>query len=141
MADDMNPVDTATQYFIALYAGETDTVRELAATDMAFQDPTAPDAYGVPILNELEPVLDLFSGFSGDSVNVDITNAYASNDQVVLTFELSGTLPGASLGMEVETISFESNGVTVLQVTDGQVVSHTDYVNYPRFEGSITPVQ
>ncbi|WP_424988737.1 hypothetical protein [Microbulbifer sp. S227A] len=47
----------------------------------------------------------------------------------------------AVMGMGEGNLSFASNGVTVLQVTDGLVVSHTDYINYPRFEQSITPVQ
>lgn len=140
-AEDMTSSEIAEQYYTALYAGDNDAVRELAAPDMAFQDPTAPEAYGVPVLNELEPVLELFSGFSGKGVTLEFTDSYASSDQVVLVVELSGTLPAASLGMEEGNFSFESNGVSVLTVSDGKVVSHTDYMNYPRFEGSIAPVE
>lgn len=141
MAEDMTSSDVAKKYYTALYAGENDTVRELAAPDIAFQDPTAPEAYGVPVLNELEPVLELFSGFSGKGVTLEFTDSYASNDQVVLVVELSGTLPAASLGMKEGNFSFESNGVSVLTVSDGKVVSHTDYMNYPRFEESLKPVE
>lgn len=56
MAAEMTQTEIARKYYLALYAGDKDTVRELAAPDMAFRDPTAPDAYGVPVLNELEPV-------------------------------------------------------------------------------------
>ena len=140
-AEDMTPTDIAQKYYQALYSGDNDTVRDMAAADMAFEDPSAPEAYGVPALNALEPVLDLFAGFAAGDIKVAFTDSYASSDQVVLVVDLSGTVPAAALGMEEGTFSFESNGVTVLQVTDGKVVGHTDYMNYPRFEASIAPVE
>ena len=53
MAEGMTPTDIAQKYYLALYSGENDTVREMAAADKAFQDPSAPEAYGVPVLNAL----------------------------------------------------------------------------------------
>lgn len=113
----------------------------MASPNIAFQDPSAPDAYGVPVLNRLEPGLNLFSGFSGGGVSVEFTDRYASNDHIVLVVELSGIAPAASLGIDGGDISFATNGVPLLQASDGQVLSHTDYMNYPRFEASIVPTK
>lgn len=138
-AENMSQDDIAKEYFTGLYAGDRDAVRALAAPDLAFQDPSAPAAYGVPVLVELEAVLDLFAGFAG--ALVEFTNVYASNDQVVVAVEISGTLPAAAFGLEGGDVSFASNRTTILQIKEGLVISHTDYMNYPRFEQSITPVE
>jgi ketosteroid isomerase-like protein len=141
-AQDMSQIEIATKYYQALYSGEHDTVREVAAPDMIFEDPSAPEEFGIPAqLNELEAFLEFMSSNTPDQAETTVVNSFVSNDRVVLMITSQGVLPAAAVGGDEGFVSFATQGVTVLHVIDGKVVRHTDYYDYPGLSASFSPVE
>jgi len=44
--------------------------------------------------------------------------------------KLKGVIPASIVGMGEGSVEFITKGFTVLQVSNGTVISHTDYINY-----------
>jgi hypothetical protein len=130
-AKDMNPVEVATQYYDSLYSGDYDMVKKIASADLIFKDPTAPEGYGIPNqIVSLDNFLKFFEANSQGPSKVSYFEKFASNEQVVLHVKLTGVVPASIVGMGEGKVEYITKGFTVLHVSHGLVISHTDYVDY-----------
>ncbi|WED24737.1 ester cyclase [Vibrio sp. JC009] len=130
-AKDMSQIDIATNYYDSLYKGDYSTVRQLASSDLIFKDPTAPEGYGVPNqIDSLNNFVEFFEANSQGPMQVSYAEKFASNDQVVLQVQLKGVVPANMVGMGEGSVEYISNGFTVIHMSNGKVMSHTDYIDY-----------
>lgn len=131
-AQSMSQIDIATKYYQALYSGEYETVRSLASPDMMFEDPTAPEEYGIPPrLERLEDFIKFSEANLKGEVQINFMDKYVSNDHVVLRVEIKGTYPADVVGMGEDGLAeVIGQGISVLHVVDGKVISHSDYMDY-----------
>ncbi|MDA5556576.1 nuclear transport factor 2 family protein [Shimia sp. MMG029] len=140
-AQERSQIDLASQYYLALYAGDHETVRSLAAPDMTFEDPSAPAEFGLPAkIDDLNTFLDFLRSSLPAGVEVEITNSFSSNDLVVLNVATQGIVPASYFGMGEGSVSYTVAGVSVLSFENGLVVRHTDYFDYPGLTESLRPV-
>ncbi|MBB3696555.1 ester cyclase [Flammeovirga yaeyamensis] len=125
-----NNEEIAKRYYQALYALDFKTVREIASPDILFEDPTAPPEYDVARKNGIDATLDVYQSSAALNAKLKITDSFVSNGQVVLYVEISGTTAAENLGLEGGKISYNFKGFSVIQVVDGSVIHHTDYLDY-----------
>ena len=138
----MLQIEIAKKYYQALYTGDFETVRLVASAEMKFADPSAPHEFGIPAqLHDLESFLTFMQANLPDNVEVNISESFASNNQVLLMVTSKGTISAETAGMgDKGSVEFLVKGVSVLQVVDGRVIQHTDYFDYPALAKSFKPV-
>ena len=131
-AQNMSQIDIATKYYNALYSGEYDTVRSVASPDMLFEDPTAPEEFGIPSrIESLDECLKFIEANTPGKIEIEFTDKYVSNDRVVLKVKMNGTAPAEIFDMGEEgNVAFTMKGVSILHVVDGRVIHHSDYMDY-----------
>ena len=140
-AQEISQIDLASRYYLALYAGDHETVRSLASSDMTFEDPSAPAEFGLPAkIDDLNTFLEFMKSSLPVGVEIEITNSFASNDLVVLNVATQGTVPASYFEMGEGSVSYSVAGVSVLSIENGLVVRHTDYFDYPGLTESLKPV-
>ncbi len=112
-----------------LKAFETYDVRTMStfwAEDVVYADPT----FGATFEGR-EHARDTLLGMLDpeQTFSIKITSRFTTNDVTVLTIQGSATIrrPDGSDGPRIKT---QTPGVVVLQVVNGKVVKHTDYVDY-----------
>ena len=141
--NEMSQIEIGKKYYQALYAGDHAQVKELAAIEMVFEDPTAPPEFGIPpSLNNLESFLAFMQESLQGEINIKYTDSYVSNDRVVLTIETKGVIPASIMGMgRTGMVEYQSHGVSVLHVVEGKVIRHTDYFDYSELASSFNKIE
>jgi ketosteroid isomerase-like protein len=121
----------AIAYYNAITSGDFDKVREVASTDLVFEDPTAPLGLIPAKIVGLESVIAFYKGaISKLEKEIQITHSFESNNYVVLHQEVMGTTDVSDFGQEGGTIEFRLPGIAVLHIVDGLVVHYIDYLDY-----------
>ena len=121
-------------YFKALYMGDYDRVREIAAPEMRFSDPTAEGQEAVitsaanreEFLEYMEAVMPPPS----TEIRHVIDSSFQTGGFAVLVWTYRGEVSEDESETKGGSSGLETKGVTILRVEDGKVVEHHDYVDY-----------
>lgn len=141
-ANEMSQIDIANKYYLALYSGDFDTVRNLASPEMVFEDPSAPPEYNVPAkLNKLEDFIKVMKDYLQGGETVSLSNQYVSNDQVVMMVTIKAMVPASTVGMGEGKAEYTVTGISILHVKNEQVIRHSDYMDYTKVSKSYKLVE
>ena len=140
--EELNDIeDIATSYFNALYAQDFDRVAELTAPDVLFDDPTSPPGF-IPTTENRDDLIEAYrQSLPLLDQEMKIIRSFASHDKVVLYVTIEGTTIGEFFGHEAKRVAYETEGIAVIQVVDGVVVHHSDYMDYPATFAGLRPVE
>ncbi len=124
----------ANEYFKAYLEQRHDDMLALTDDSVTFQDPTAAffggpsgnlvrgkQAFGRLLQRAFAPI---------SSMEFRPQRQFVSNHHAVFMGTISYRMAGRSLGLPVEEVPFEHSAVFVVEVEDGRVTSHRDYVDY-----------
>lgn len=128
--------------YLAAYTDQRhDDLASLLAPDVRFQDPTAQifRAGGGQPKQGAEAVLAAMrEGFAPVTrFGVEVEKAVFSNHHAIFLGTCTYTIQGAALGIQRESASFEHESVMIIEVLDGKVVTHLDYLDYSTFEDQL----
>jgi hypothetical protein len=118
---------------MALYqAGDVDGVAAFYTAESVMEDPTAiARAAGVRLVGVGEIAGSLEQAFAAvTDFRLDIERRFTTGPYAVLTGVVSYSIPGAAVGDDRDTVRLEADFTLILEVREGMVVRHTDYVNY-----------
>ena len=127
-ADEQDNTAIAKAYFEALYTTrDYDRVLTFTADNMRFADSTAVGVEGaLSDANRTEFVEYFRENMAHVDSQVDITKSFEGNGEVVLYLRYHGSMPDK----HGKTVKFETEGITIIQVKNGKVTHHRDYVDY-----------
>jgi len=128
----------AGEYLAAYVEQRHDDMAALLAPGVLFQDPTAQifaadggvarrgdDVVMAAICEGFAPVFEF---------GMEVEKAVYTNHHAIFMGTCSYTLEGAALGIQRESASFEHQSVVIVEVVEGKVVTHLDYLDYSTFE-------
>jgi len=131
---DPNLAPRAKAYLEAYAAFDVDALREFWHDDVVFQDPTARLIGDGQRSEGIDAVAALITRISDSGSVLDFSIEpvleFASNHHAVFAGTTHFTLTGASLGLDVESVSVEQPIVVALEVRDGRVHEHLDFTDY-----------
>lgn len=123
----------ARNYLDALYALEFDKALNMLTADMFFEDTSATVFQGEPVfVNGREKVVDTFRNSATflNEASYEIQSIFVNGSQVVMTLTYMANMKGQFIGIDAEEVFVKVPAVTILNVEDGKIASHTDYVGY-----------
>ena len=131
----------AEAYGAAYQNEDWDALRELVDDEISFFDPTASifgPPYGVErvgpdeMLGELQPA---FENIENLEFNTEFS--FVAKNHSVEVGTASFEMPGSAVNADVETVRLVHRFVKVVEVREGKVVFHRDYVDYSNFNEQI----
>ena len=103
--------------------------------NMRFSDPTAVGVVGALSDANRDEFIEYFRKNMVDvGSQVNIVKSFEKNCEVVLYLNYRGTMASAS----GETVSYQTEGITILTIVSGKVEHHRDYFDYDTLFASYT---
>lgn len=134
-------IEKAKQYYFDLYRKDYDFVRKVASSNFTFQDPTVTPEQELPsVITGIEDFIRYMDKQASAefSFEIEVTDAFESNSQVILYVKSTITGPKQLFGGTCsELMSVKTKGITVIEVQNGKIEKHTDYFDYSALNQSI----
>ena len=125
-------IDTIVDHYLAAaIASDLDTMAAMWTEDVVYADPTA----GARVEGKENVRLALEAGMSGaKDISLDVRSRFVGNNCVVLIYDGSAVM---LVGDEKREVDVRTEAVMVLEIDDGLVAAHYDYIDYASLQTQI----
>jgi ketosteroid isomerase-like protein len=124
--------EVADRYVDAYEAMDLDVLTAFYTDETILEDPTA-SAFGQEVrltgAAAIRPFLEqAFTGVT--SLRLDVSRRFASGPYAIINGVGYYSVPGTTVGVQDETYEVWADFTFILEVREGKIVRHTDYVDY-----------